>query len=729
MAIIQVSLNIHYSVSLGNNRVSAIKNDVITSILEKTVSTTNLLNTITEQNEEKKCKLSICNSSMDTITNDFQKNIKYVGIPKIFMLNGEKISENTKTGIYEKLSKENIFPIFLSDDLLKKKYDEYGNYIRRIFNYKTYSLLEEEFDNEISIKKNLELCKVFSDEIRKIYKKGDTVVIYSLDLIHLPRLLRENGVSNITYSFDTLFPSYNMMKCIPNYKFIFKSLLSSQALQFQKSSCINDFKKCYELAFNTSLCSSDIIIEDTLLFENFLGLDVLGINKTLKSERFLDYLVAVRSFAGKNKLLVNVIDKKNINLFMFTLNCLAELLKDSPNIYLVNLIDPSAASLVENDKKIMSTIECLRLKYGAKIVNCFYYSEPAFYSHIKLADTIIYLSNRDFYTAKALNVSYVAEAHLILSKEINENFDFEKVKYVNHYNIAEFTKVLRKCLFSKLKKNVKHPQFKTHTEYFTLLFEAALEDFEDCIKNYTTKKVEIKEIKKIIGDSKITIVTDYDGTLTNITALPEKAIPSKELIDLLKKLSEKHELIIATGRPTDFVMKYFKDLNIKIYAEHGSVLVENGKSTIKVKNIGWKSRAKEVIDFFIERTPNLTVEHKETAYAVHFSQVDKILMGQIDLLFKTLISELSDLGVKIMKGKNVIEILSDEANKGKVIEKFADSEVLICAGDDTTDEDMFINISLDDEKKVSIRIGEEITSAKYRINSVENYLEFLKGLL
>jgi trehalose 6-phosphate synthase/phosphatase len=86
---------------------------------------------------------------------------------------------------------------------------------------------------------------------------------------------------------------------------------------------------------------------------------------------------------------------------------------------------------------------------------------------------------------------------------------------------------------------------------------------------------------------------------------------------------------------------------------------------------------------------------------------------------------LSNLPVEIHHGKKIVEVSSIQINKGNVLEHFMllnNYDVVLCAGDDETDESMF---RVNDDRIISIKIGRENTAAKFRISSPRAFRQFL----
>jgi trehalose-phosphatase len=90
---------------------------------------------------------------------------------------------------------------------------------------------------------------------------------------------------------------------------------------------------------------------------------------------------------------------------------------------------------------------------------------------------------------------------------------------------------------------------------------------------------------------------------------------------------------------------------------------------------------------------------------------------------------LSNLPVEIHHGKKIVEVSSIKINKGSVMEHFMLSnnyDVVVCAGDDETDESMF---RLTADNIVSIKIGVGDTAAGYRVSSPKAFRKFLAQVI
>ena len=74
------------------------------------------------------------------------------------------------------------------------------------------------------------------------------------------------------------------------------------------------------------------------------------------------------------------------------------------------------------------------------------------------------------------------------------------------------------------------------------------------------------------------ILLDYDGTLVKYSATPDKALPTKELLDVLDRLTKilNVRVIIISGRSANDIDSFLGHLPIDIIAEHGAMFKEKG---------------------------------------------------------------------------------------------------------------------------------------------------------
>jgi trehalose 6-phosphate synthase/phosphatase len=208
------------------------------------------------------------------------------------------------------------------------------------------------------------------------------------------------------------------------------------------------------------------------------------------------------------------------------------------------------------------------------------------------------------------------------------------------------------------------------------------------------------------------LLLDYDGTLVPLVSHPELAQPPTEVIALLCRLGRRRrtEVHVVSGRPVRDLDRWLGDLPVALHAEHGA--------WSRVPLGPWRRDPRAAIDLeeelvdsavaVVSRTPGAFVEVKSAALAIHYRQVPSALVEKL----------LSDIRYQVMPflpaelrwtaGAKVVELRPRAVHKGQIAQRVAAvaplGAVVLAAGDDVTDEDMFCGLP-DDALTVKIGTG------------------------
>lgn len=210
------------------------------------------------------------------------------------------------------------------------------------------------------------------------------------------------------------------------------------------------------------------------------------------------------------------------------------------------------------------------------------------------------------------------------------------------------------------------------------------------------------------ASSEKTLLLDYDGTLTGIVARPEDAAPSAAVLDLLRRLAAAGRCVLCTGRSKNDVDAWFPP-EIEVFAEHGALHRANGQWDDH-KAAGYLEECRDIMRFYAEKTPGSQLEEKTTGCAFHFRNAPEFRFeGLFGLLRRV-------AGDAVWVGKCVLEVRA--GSKGSVAQHV---RPVLCAGDDTTDEEMYGFCT-----GVSIKVGPEETSADCHVETTDDLISLLE---
>jgi trehalose 6-phosphate phosphatase len=244
--------------------------------------------------------------------------------------------------------------------------------------------------------------------------------------------------------------------------------------------------------------------------------------------------------------------------------------------------------------------------------------------------------------------------------------------------------------------------------------------------------------KRINHSEKIFMFLDYDGTLSGIRKDPLSAFLSKSKIKLLKKISNNKNIVltIVSGRTIDNLISVsginFLD-KINLAGIHGAqILLKNKYELLKKSSICKliKSIKKEIENLLISQ-PCFKLEDKVISLAIHYRNCSKNSLKFIPKIKDIINFYAENNPIKIMMMKRVIEIIPLNIDKGQVIEVikkkegFTENSLVICIGDDLTDEYLFKKNPNGINIKVAKKNNDKTFASIFLKNTTE-VLNFLK---
>lgn len=234
----------------------------------------------------------------------------------------------------------------------------------------------------------------------------------------------------------------------------------------------------------------------------------------------------------------------------------------------------------------------------------------------------------------------------------------------------------------------------------------------------------IEEMKKSYALAKQRIfLLDYDGTLAEIVANPRDAKPTEEILALLSDLAAdtRNRVVIVTGRGKEEAEEWFSTIpGLVIYAEHGAYKKESGEWAQVSCDLSWMSEAQKIVERYVVYTPKSHMEIKNTCIVFH--------CGENGRWCANALQEMLHDRARIVTGKGIVEIRPLMVDKGQCAEKeYKQKSFCLCAGDDLTDEDMFMMVKKETES-YCICVGERKTCAPHRLDSPSSMRRLLRML-
>lgn len=223
---------------------------------------------------------------------------------------------------------------------------------------------------------------------------------------------------------------------------------------------------------------------------------------------------------------------------------------------------------------------------------------------------------------------------------------------------------------------------------------------------------------------------DVDGTLVDFVDQPDKLKASPKLIEILRDLDRltRGAIGLVSGRTIASVDAIFEPLLIPIAGVHGHErrdgLGHTHRARVDERALSMaRPRFHEVVD----RHPGAFVEEKGQAIALHYRRAEAAAADVETLAFE--LEHQLPAPFCVQRGKMVVEIRSCDHSKGSAIEAFMkeppfQDRIPVFVGDDATDEYGFQWVN--EHQGMSIKVGPEESSARFRMEGVEQVVRWLE---
>lgn len=227
---------------------------------------------------------------------------------------------------------------------------------------------------------------------------------------------------------------------------------------------------------------------------------------------------------------------------------------------------------------------------------------------------------------------------------------------------------------------------------------------------------------------------DYDGTLVGYKAIPSEAVPTPDVLAMLKRLSEdpKNYVVVISGRAHETLDEWLGTLPLAFAAEHGFFVKEKDGDWRMVykQSSDWKDIIHPVMEAARKELPGAIVEEKVSSLVWHYRNANLQqalpIMSRLEMQLQLLVKSQNLL---LYPGHMVLEVKVSSVNKGIAAKHWLGQkewDFVLGAGDDRTDEDLFAALP---DNGFSIKIGPGESRAKFVFSGPQTFVNFLDTLV
>lgn len=664
-----------------------------------------------------------------------------------------------KNDISSHLEKENMHPVFLSEQEIHDFYEGFSNEtLWPNFHYfNQYTVYNEHLWTAYQ-KVNMKFAKA----IEPLIEDGDTLWIHDYQLLLLPQMIREiKENTSIGFFLHIPFPSYESFRLLPWRRELLNGMMGADFLGFHTYDDMRHFLSSVNRLAGIGNTNGQITVGNRPILADALpmGIDYEKYAECAALPDTLDREVRYRTSLGDVKLVLTIdrldyskgIPQRLLAFERFLEENEAFLGKVSMLMIVVPSRDnvPKYAQLKEEIDLLAGRINSRFGRMNWTPIQYFYRSFPlnalsAFYrmAHVALVSPLrdgMNLVCKEFIASK-LDKKGV----LILSEMAGASKELSDALLINPNNIVQMVDALKEALTmpeeeQERRMEIMQDSLKRYNIHaWVNLFMERLTYIKKEQADLQTKPLgdPIKEVihQDYAKAKKRIIFLDYDGTLVGFHTNPDDAKPDSELKKILKNLTSdpKNKVVIISGRGRTTLGEWMQAYKVDLIAEHGVWYKKPDTEwqLFREMDTSWHAEFLNILEMYVDRTPGSFIEKKDYSLVWHYRKVET---GLGEVRTRELTSRLkyisSEKDIQIMEGNKVIEVKNTYINKGAAAAEWLKQDnydFYMACGDDRTDEDTFKAMP---SSAYTIKIGSSSSAANYRVKNHEDIRKLLKSIM
>jgi trehalose 6-phosphate synthase/phosphatase len=604
--------------------------------------------------------------------------------------------------------------------------------------------------------------EAFAEEVAREYRPGDVIWVHDYHLMLLPALLRERlPRARIGFFLHIPFPASEVFRVLPWRRDILQGLLGADLIGFHTFG--------YMRHFMTSLLHVEGVEgdvdrvrvgdRDVTIGVFPMGVDAASFAAQAQAPEVRARVDAIRREAAGRRIVLGVDRLDYTKGIPRRLEAIAQVLEREPGLRdrmrYIQVAVPSRGATDSYRRfrcEVEETVGRLNGTYGTL------QSLPIHYVHQTVtldelvalycaADVMLVTPLRDGMNlvAKEFAASRVDEdGVLVLSEFAGAAAELQGAVTVNPYDVDALAATIQRGLsmpveeqrarMRALRRRVCDNDVFAWADRFVQRLRA-MPASEPPIEPSSARSLAavLVDLREATG---IRLLLDYDSTLVPPGRGPERATPDDELLLTLEDLtcSRGVQVDIVSGYSRDVLERWFGDLPVSLWAEHGFWRRPLDRDTWEPAASWpseWMARVKPILDQFAASTPGARVQVQTASIAWHYDEAARDFgMRQAHELRLLLGDLLSNQPVEVLEGRKVVEVRLRGVNKGDVVQRIrseaASGVTIVAFGDDRSGENLFRALP---PGAVSVAVGRRSAAARFHLDDYRDVRQLLLSLV
>jgi trehalose 6-phosphate synthase/phosphatase len=675
-----------------------------------------------------------------------------------------RLSAKRRRCLEEKLSELRVAPVYLTDREVKGFYEDIANGV--LWPLFSYILAELPLDV-----KHWDIYRAVNEKIADAvvehHRPGDLIWVHDYHLMLVPQMLRRRlPDARIGFFLHIPFPSSEIFSMLPWREEILDGLLGADLIGVHTSSYMRHLA-----ASLRGIMGLDVDVERVCYQgrEVQLGVFPMGVDARAWSIRgnspeVLARAKQIKEDAGSRKIIVGIDRLDYTKGLLRRLLAVERVLEREPalreEIRLIQVTVPSREKVESYGnlrRRIDELVGRINGKYatpGTVPIHRLHQSLPAteVAALYRAADVMLVTPLRDGMNLVAKE--FVAtrsdeDGVLVLSEFAGAAAELGEALRVNPYDIDRVADRIREALAMpkperrRRMRALRHQVASNNVRRWSEAFIGALEQAtaERKPANGFSSPSEVRRLVRVLRKSRLLVlVLNYDGTLVPLGDGAEQSAPDPDLTELLTMLASRPgwRVHVVSGRSRDTMERWFGQLPIGIHAEHGLWSRLQGDDEwrlLRAMDTGWLDKVRPIMERFVSNTRGSRIEQRTASIVWDHRSVEPGSAMDGDFgesqsrELRVLLGEILDRApADVIAGHKSVEVRPMGINKGQVapLVLAEGPAVVLVIGDDDTDEDLFAALP---EEALTVRVGQGISRAKYRLSNPSQVRRILRELL
>ncbi len=687
-----------------------------------------------------------------------ERDCEWIGWPGVA---DEQGTDADRDAIRQLLADRRCVPIFLSEQELDEYYKGFCNQtVWPLCHYfPTYAEYQDRYwEAYVAVNER------FRDAIIDRAGPEDTIWVHDYHLFLLPGLLRERlPEAKIGFFLHIPFPSSEIVRLLPWREELLNQLLGADLIGFHTY----DYVRHFLASVSGVLGHAPIAAGKTVIpvgrrlvrTDAFpMGIDFGRFERLSRSEEAEREVKRIRDDIGDRRVIVSI-DRLDYSKGMLQrLGAFERFLEEHPEqhrkVTLVLKAIASRSGIAQYDRlkrRLDEAVGRVNGRFGtldwAPVWYLFrFLPEETLVALYKLADVALLTPLRDgmnLIAKEFLAAKTDEDGVLILSELAGAAHELQEALIVNPNDERQISRAISEALempddeqrirCRRMRERIE----RTDVVHWAREFIDALDETKRLQERLTTGRLAAGARRDLVAayrsaDTRL-LAFDYDGTLTELAARPERAAPTEGILSVLGDLAEApgNDVAVFSGRRRERLDTWFGGLPVRLVAEHGVWTRDpDGEwHQVHLVTTEWKDEIRPMVELYARRTPGSRLEEKEYSLVWDYRATKREFA---EVRSAELLADLNPMlqthHLDVLRGAGYLELKSAGISESTVVAEWVaegNYAFVLCAGDDMSDEDVFAVLP---EDAYTIRIGPVPSRARFSLTSPAELIDLLHEL-